>query len=90
MPSERQRILELALESLMNKKKQIDAEIAELSGELRRGKPAGGRLAAAAPAAAKKRKRSRFSAEERKRRSARMKAYWDKWRKERKEKAKQG
>ena len=30
MPSERQRILELALESLHSKKKQIDDEIADL------------------------------------------------------------
>jgi len=81
MPSERQRILELALESLLNKKEQLDAEIAELRGELRRGLTRG-RSTKGVPAAARRRKRSRFTPEERERRSARMKAYWDKWRKE--------
>lgn len=37
MASDRHRILELALESLENKRKQIDAEIAELTRELRGG-----------------------------------------------------
>ena len=37
MPSDRNRILELALESLENKKKQLDAEIAEITRELRGG-----------------------------------------------------
>jgi cell division septum initiation protein DivIVA len=88
MPSERQRILELALESLHNKKKQIDDEIAELTRELQRGRSlkstlsAGGAAAIAKKAVAKRRKRSRFTREERERRSARMKSYWDKWRKE--------
>ena len=87
MPSERKRILELALESLHSKKKQIDDEIADLIRELKRGRAPKGTLSAggAAPVARKavtKRKRSRFTREERERRSARMKAYWDKWRKE--------
>jgi hypothetical protein len=87
MPSERQRILELALESLHSKKKQIDDEIADLIRELKRGRAPKSTLSAGgtAPVAKKavtKRKRSRFSREERERRSARMKAYWDKWRKE--------
>jgi cell division septum initiation protein DivIVA len=88
MPGERHRILELALESLHNKKKQIDDEIAELTRELQRGKPsksrlsAGGAATVAKKAVTKRRKRSRFTREERERRSARMKAYWDKWRKE--------
>ncbi|MBZ5495195.1 MAG: hypothetical protein LAP85_02240 [Acidobacteriia bacterium] len=87
MPSERLRILELALESLENKKKQIDEEIAALTGELRRGRAAKAVLSAGAAApvvkkAIKARRRSRFSREERERRSARMKAYWDKWRKD--------
>jgi hypothetical protein len=88
MPTERQRILELALESLENKKRRIDEEIAALSSELRRGRAARGapRLGAVAPVGQKvvrRRKRSRFSKEERERRSARMKAYWEKWRKAR-------
>jgi hypothetical protein len=83
MLSDRQRILELALESLENKKKQIDEEIAALARELR-GKPAkAARPAAPSPRAGKapRRKRTRFSKEERLRRSQRMKAYWDNWRK---------
>jgi hypothetical protein len=92
MPSERLRILELALESLENKKRQLDEEIEALTRELKRGKRTKVVLSAAAPAsisknAAKARKRSHFSKEERARRSARMKAYWDEWRKEKARKA---
>lgn len=83
MPSDRYRILELALESLEIKKKRIDQEIAELKRELRR-KPApkaspgaAGGKAAAAPA----KKKPHFSKEERLRRSQRMKARWENWRK---------
>lgn len=81
MVSDRYRILELALESLENKKKQLDTEIADITRELRRGAakeapaPAQGARARAA------RKRSRFSKEEKLRRSRRMKAYWENWRK---------
>ena len=79
MPSERQRILELALESLENKKKQIDDEIEDLTRQLRQGKTDATvpviRLSAGA------RRQSRFTKEERARRSARMRAYWEKWRK---------
>ena len=87
MPSERQRILELALESLHNKKKLLDDEIAELTRELQRGRSSKSTLSAggAAPVVRKaitKRKRSRFNREEREARSVRMKAYWDAWRKE--------
>lgn len=84
MPSERLRVLELALEALENQKKQIDAEIAELSSELMRGRGQSAPAPAAPPArkVRKARKRSTFSKEERARRGARMKAYWDKWRKE--------
>jgi len=80
MPSDRNRILQLALESLQEKKRQIDAEIAEITRELR-GK---GKVAAkkASPTAAKR--KSQFSKEERRRRSQRMKAYWDNWRKKKK------
>ncbi len=81
MPSDRRRILELALESLVDKKRKLDEEIAEITRELR-----GGTAAKSAPPAAKARiagaqKRPRFSKEERLRRSQRMKAYWDNWRK---------
>jgi len=79
MPSDRRRILELALETLEEKKKKLDAEIAEVTRELRGGATA--KAAPAASGAARAKKRSRFSKEERIRRSQRMKAYWDNWRK---------
>ena len=87
MPSEQQRILELALESLANKKRMIEQEIADLTAQLKRGRPSrSARLAAGTPTVAagkgKARKRPRFTKEERQRRAARMKAYWDKWRKD--------
>jgi hypothetical protein len=77
------RILELALESLENKKKEIDQEIAEIAREIKGAPKASASFAPAAKAAAPKagRKRSRFTKEERLRRSARMKAYWNNWRK---------
>ncbi len=77
MPSDRHRILELALESLENKKKQLDAEIAQITHELR-GKSLRKGLTATEGSA---QKRSQFSKEERYRRSQRMKAYWENWRK---------
>ncbi len=84
MASERQRLVELALESLQNKKRQIDQEIETLTNELRgRG---GKRKAATAvrPVMAKTRKRPRYTREERLRRSQRMKAYWEDRRKQQK------
>jgi hypothetical protein len=84
MASERQRLIELALESLWNRKKEIDQEIADLIRELG-GRPAQMAISIppiAATGAAKPKKRSRFTNEERLRRSQRMKAYWDNWRKQ--------
>jgi hypothetical protein len=81
MASDRRRILELALESLENKKKQLDAEIAEISKELRSGAVKQAHPTVRNPTAASSRKRTRFSKEEKLRRSQRMKAYWDNWRK---------
>ncbi len=79
MPSDRRRILELALESLQLQKRKIDEEIAEITRELRGG---AARTTISAPAArARVRRRPRFSKEEKLRRSQRMKAYWDNWRK---------
>ncbi len=80
MLSDHRRILELALESLENKKKQLDQEMAEIASELRGGSKAAPILAQSAGGGSL-RKRSRFSKEERLRRSQRMKAYWDNWRK---------
>jgi cell division septum initiation protein DivIVA len=83
MPSDRSRILELALESLQEKKKKLDEEIAEITRELKGGTAAKSKPTAPAAASAgmaSARKRSRFSKEERTRRSQRMKAYWDNWR----------
>jgi hypothetical protein len=87
MPSERRRVLELALESLQRKKHLIDDEIAVLTRAMRRGGAARSMKTAGAPPPKKAgrkpgRKRPRFSKEERARRSARMKAYWEKRRKE--------
>ena len=85
MPSDCQRILELALESLENKKKQMDQEIADITLQLR---GAGAKTttppAKAAPGVktATGRKQSRFSKEERIRRAERMRNYWENWRKE--------
>ena len=84
MLNDRQRILELALESLELKKKQIEEEIAEINRELK-GKFVSKKSASKAvkkgfsvKAASK---RSRFTKEERLRRSQRMKEYWENWRK---------
>jgi len=83
MPGERQRLLELALESLHAKRKQLDEEIAAINKELR-GRS--GKRSAPKPQArqrkAGKGKKSRFTKEERLKQSKRMKAYWEKWRKE--------
>jgi hypothetical protein len=75
MTPERQRLLELAMESLVSKRKQLDEEIAQLTREL--GKPGNGKAAAKKTAPAK-----RFSQAERSKRSKRMKAYWENWRKQ--------
>ena len=81
MLNDRRRILELALESLEMKKKQIDEEIAAINRDLR-GKPALKKPVAAskkqAPAKASARKKTKFTQEERLRRSQRMKEYWNK------------
>jgi hypothetical protein len=86
MASDRQRLLELALETLENKRKAIEAEIEGVTRQLR---GAGGKKASSGPslkgAARQKgagRRRVRFSREERMRRAARMKAYWENWRKQ--------
>jgi thioesterase domain-containing protein len=79
MPSDRRRILELALESLQEKKRKLDEEIAEINRELRSGAVRAAKSASAVPKRAKR--PSRFSREERLRRSQRMKAYWENWRK---------
>lgn len=77
MTPERQRLLELAMESLVSKRKQLDEEIAQLTREL--GKPGNGK---AKPAAKKTAPAKRFSQAERSKRSKRMKAYWENWRKQ--------
>jgi hypothetical protein len=84
MLSDRHRILELALVSLENKKRQIDQEIADITREFRgAGTKTATPSAKAAPGAkpATGRKQLRFSKEERLRRSERMRAYWQNWRK---------
>jgi hypothetical protein len=77
MASERQRLVELALESLRRKKVEIDAEIDQLQRLLR-----GSRSALVTP---KKPSatgtRSSLTRSERERRSRLMKEYWKNWRK---------
>jgi hypothetical protein len=80
MTTDRRRILELALESLELKKKELDAEIAQITRELR-GR-AGKQVAAAETKISSGRKGPRFSKEEKKKRSLRMTAYWANRRKE--------
>ena len=86
MANDRQRLIELALESLENKRKELDLEIAALTRQLRGGRrsapQSGSPAKKAAGARAAGRKRIRFTKEERMRRSARMTAYWDNWRKQ--------
>ncbi len=88
MANDRKRLLELALEALENKRREIDLEIAHVTQQLRGTRGKAPVASAAKPAAAKKgvrKKRSvRFTREERKRRSERMKAYWMNWRKQKK------
>jgi hypothetical protein len=83
MLNDRRRILELALDSLENKKKQLDIEIAEITRELRgvSGRKALLSTEGSGPSSKPARKRSQFSKEERLRRSQRMKAYWETYRK---------
>ncbi len=82
MLSDRQRLLELALESLQNRKKQLDAEIAEITRELRGGTTKATRVSPKSAGIAPAKKRPRFTKEERLRRSKRMTAYWENWRKQ--------
>jgi hypothetical protein len=84
MPNDRRRILELALESLELKKKEIEREIAdvrsELQGKAAPKKPSIPKVQKTAGGKAANRK-ARFTKEERSRRSERMKEYWENWRK---------
>jgi hypothetical protein len=85
MATERKRLLTLALENLENQRTLIDAEIAELTRELRGSIPRKVQPVSTKPVAKEKtaRKRRRLTKEERTRRSQRMTAYWDNWRKQR-------
>ncbi|HSW40244.1 MAG TPA: hypothetical protein VLL97_12210 [Acidobacteriota bacterium] len=87
MMRDRDRILELALESLENKKKELENEIVEITRELKNSgarrtpAPAKKAVTGSAPkanAGPTKRKRARFSKEEKARRSERLKEYWRK------------
>ena len=80
MLNDSQRILELALESLELKKKQIEEEIAEIHRALS-GKPVRKKTAPKvkkkAPSVKTSPKKSKFTEEEKLRRSQRMKKYWE-------------
>ena len=72
MTIDRKRLLGLALESLLNERSRIDAEIQAVTAELKGA-------AKSAPAKAPKKpakRRPKLSAAERKTRSDRMKKYW--------------
>ena len=75
MPTGRQRLLQLALESLELRRSGVEQEIARLRAEMNAGRKA---REVAAPAAVVEtlRKKPRISKAERARRSARLKAYW--------------
>ena len=87
MINDRRRLLALAMESLENKRRDIEFEIAGLARELRAGRRSGNRTTAVVMRASARqpqlRRHFNFSREERLRRSQRMKAYWEKWRKQR-------
>jgi len=82
MMNDRRRLLELALESLQNRKKLLDEEIAEITRELRGETTKATRVSAKSAETASAKKRPRFTKEERLRRSQRMTAYWENWRKQ--------
>jgi hypothetical protein len=78
METNKKRLIELALRGLELEKEKLDSEIASLRRLLRIGPQA-------KPEAVKVKKSRRavnISPEESKRRSERMKSYWDNWRKQ--------
>jgi hypothetical protein len=78
MASERQRLVELALESLQRQKKEIDAEIEQFRRLLKH--PRAAAVARKAPAGGGK--RPRYTKSEREQRSRQMKATWENRRKQ--------
>jgi hypothetical protein len=74
-----QRLIELALEALEQRRAKLDAEIAEIRSQIR-GRAAGAEAPAATPRAGKKRGPQSKAAK--KAQSERMKAYWAKRRAE--------
>lgn len=87
MARDQQRLIELALESLESKRSEIEQEIAQLRKLSRGGRGKAAAVVAASekrPAVIRKagKRKTRFSKEERERRSARMTAYWANWRKQ--------
>lgn len=84
MTSDRKRLLELALDALQAEKRKIDDEIAGIRKEL--GYEAGPKVKATGATAGGKvktrKKPPQFTKAERQKRSQRMKAYWEKWRKD--------
>jgi hypothetical protein len=76
MASERQRLVELALESLRRKKEDIDAEIEQLQRLLKGSRSAG----VTQKKSSAKGKTSSLTRSERERRSRRTKEYWKNWR----------
>ena len=80
MPTNRRRVLELALEALEYRRDGLNRDIAGIDRALEGGPT----TSPAAPGPEPARRRPRFSNAERARRSARMKALWEKrWKRKR-------
>lgn len=86
MTGERQRLMGLALETLMKKKNEIEQEIALYTRQLggaRRRMARSSKASQSSPGGFSVSRHFSFTREERRRRSQRMKAYWENWRKQR-------
>ena len=90
MDTSKKRLIELALRGLEQEQENIENEIISLRKQLRLVSRAKAEASAEPAAAEKARRIVNISPEEAKRRSERMKAYWDNWRKQKTTPAKGG
>jgi hypothetical protein len=89
MDTSKKRLIELALLGLELEKGKIDIEINELRNQLNPAPQEKAPVEAVVAAPGKKPRRAvKISAEEAKRRSERMRTYWDNWRKQKQAPAK--
>jgi hypothetical protein len=82
MDTSKKRLIELALRGLELEKENIENEISSLRKQLRLAPRAKAEASAESAPAKKARRIVNISPEEAARRSERMKAYWDNWRKQ--------